>query len=274
MAERQESAGGWLSEDGLRWRPLAPFGAEIDHDLTQPLSGPSARRFYQLLAREGLITARGQTLTMDQQKALLAPIGPDIHRPHDTGYITTEGPDLGSARSELSFHSDGAYTDRPFAAISLHALDVVDDASGTRFVHAERAYGALPPPIRDRLDALSAEMIMPARTHVGGRACDERAPEALESAAFPAVRVNPRTGRRYVGVNEMQTARLLDMEWDESRALLHEIYDHLYAPENSFEHRWRRGDIVIWDNLTLQHARSSLMTAGRRVLQRVVACTI
>ena len=50
-----------------------------------------------------------------------------------------------------------------------------------------------------------------------------------------------------------------------------EIYDHLYVAENAVEHRWRRGDIVLWDNLTLQHARGSLASAGRRVLQRVVA---
>jgi taurine dioxygenase len=69
----------------------------------------------------------------------------------------------------------------------------------------------------------------------------------------------------------MHTARLLGLPWEDSRALLHAVYDHLYAPQNETEHRWRKGDIVLWDNLTYQHARGSLTGAGRRVLQRVVA---
>ncbi|MCK9542341.1 MAG: TauD/TfdA family dioxygenase [Novosphingobium sp.] len=275
MNKRQEVSDNWISEAGLRWRPLVPFGAEIDHDLALPLSAPAADRFYQLLDQEGLIVARGQTLGMDRQKAISAPIGPDIHRAHahDTGYITTEGVDQGSARSELSFHSDNAYTDKPLAAISLHAVDVVDDASGTLFVNAEHAYETLPTPLRDRLDALTVEMVMPSSDCIGRRVCDVREPAVAVSAPLPAVRVNSRTGRRYIGVSEMQTARVLDMDWDEGRALLHEVYDHLYAPENRLEHRWRGGDIVLWDNLTLQHARGSLADVGRRVLQRVVAAS-
>jgi hypothetical protein len=39
---------------------------------------------------------------------------------------------------------DGAYAESPFEAISLHAVDGVDGASSTRFIHAGRGYAALP----------------------------------------------------------------------------------------------------------------------------------
>lgn len=260
----------WASADGLRWRALAPFGIELDCDLSAPHAPARAQRLAALLAHGGYLLARGQALTMEQQTALMEPIGPIIRRPQENGYISTDA-EAASSRTELSFHADAAYTDAPFAAISLHAVDVVDDASGTRFVSAERGYATLPDALRGRLDAASAEMISPMLEGVGVRACDARDPEATQRAEFPAVRVNPRTGRPCIGVSEMHTARLTDMDWDASRVLLGEIYDHLYAPENAVEHRWRRGDIVLWDNLTLQHARASLQGAGRRVLQRVVA---
>jgi taurine dioxygenase len=260
----------WISEDGLRWRALQPFGVELDADLAEPLEGARRERFEALLRDHGFILARGQKLSMEQQTALMTPIGPIIRRPQENGYISTDA-NAASSRTELSFHADAAYTAAPFAAISLHAVDVVDDASGTRFVSAERAYATLPAALRARLDALSAEMISPTLEGVGERACDQRDPPATERARFPAVRVNPRTGRACVGVSEMHTARLLDMDWEDSRDLLHAVYDHLYAPANATEHRWRVGDIVLWDNLSLQHARGSLQGAGRRVLQRVVA---
>jgi taurine dioxygenase len=261
---------GWVSEEGLRWRALAPFGVEIDCDLSAPHTPARTERLAALLADHGYVLARGQTLTMQQQTALMTPIGPIVLRPQENGYIST---DVGAAssRAELSFHADAAYTDAPFAALSLHAVDVVDDASGTRFVSAERGYDTLPGRLRARLDAVSAEMISPTLEGVGVRASEAPDPPATQRAEFPAVRINPRTGRRCIGVSEMHTARLTGMAWAQSRALLGEIYDHLYAPENAVEHLWRRGDIVIWDNLTLQHARGSLEGAGRRVLQRVVA---
>lgn len=260
----------WTCADGLKWRPLEPFGVEIDDDLAVPLEGARRERFYALLREHGLILARGQALTMEQQTALMTPIGPIIRRPQENGYISTDA-NASSSRTELSFHADAAYTDAPFAAISLHAVDVVDDASGTRFVSAERACETLPEGLRDRLEALSAEMISPTLEGVGVRACDVPEPAATERAAFPAIRPNPRTGKLCVGVSEMHTARLLGLDWEESRDLLHAVYDHLYAPQNATEHRWRKGDIVLWDNFTLQHARGSLQDAGRRVLQRVVA---
>ena len=260
----------WTSEDGLRWRALAPFGIEIDCDLSEPLTAERTAKLAALLAKGGYLLARGQTLSMEQQTALMEPIGPIIRRPQENGYISTDVA-APSSRSELSFHADAAYTNAPFAAISLHAVDVVDGASGTRFVNAEHAYATLPPKLRKRLDATVAEMISPMLEGVGVRACDTRDPEATHRQEFPAIRVNPRTGRPCVGVSEMHTARLTGMDWEQSRALLAEIYDHLYADENAIEHRWRRGDIVLWDNLTLQHARGSLEGAGRRVLQRVVA---
>jgi taurine dioxygenase len=261
---------GWVSELGLRWRALAPFGVEIDCDLSAPHTPARSKRLAALTALGGYVLARNQTLTMEQQTALMTPIGPIILRPQENGYISTDA-NAASSRAELSFHADAAYTDAPFAALSLHAIDVVDEASGTRFVSAEHGYDTLPDRLRARLDAASAEMISPMLEGVSVRACDTRDPPATQRAEFPAVRINPRTGARCIGVSEMHTARLTGMDWEQSRALLGEIYDHLYAPQNATEHLWRRGDIVIWDNLTLQHARGALAGAGRRVLQRVVA---
>jgi alpha-ketoglutarate-dependent taurine dioxygenase len=68
----------------------------------------------------------------------------------------------------------------------------------------------------------------------------------------------------------MHATRIVGMDWDESHALLDEVYRYLYAPENVTEHVWRRGDLVIWDNFTFQHARGSVEGVGRRILQRVV----
>ena len=257
----------WTRDDGLRWRKRSPFGVEIDHDLAA-LSGPAADRFVTLFRTAGLIVAHGQKLTMAEQVALMSLIGPVIRRVDGIGYISSED-GYDGARAELTFHADYAFSDHPLDALSLHAIDVVDDASATRFANAERAYARLPSELRDKLDAHPVEMISPTYDAVTVRAFEVREPEAMLRQQRASVLSNPRTGRFCLGVSEMHAAQLVGMDWEESRETLGAVYAHLYAPDNIVEHVWRRGDIVIWDNLTFQHARGSLDGAGRRVLQRV-----
>jgi len=259
----------WNEEDGLKWRALAPFGAEIDIDLARRLSPETSDAIAKVFWQNGFVLARGQTLSMERQRELAGLLGPILIREGETGYLSNENAHAASV-AELKFHSDAAYTDYPFDALSLHAIDVVDDASSTRFVNAEMAWITLPATLRAELSTHKAEMISPHFETLAFRSCDLHEPHAMRRGEYPAVFTNPNTGRDCIWVSEMHAARLLGMDWEHSRAILHAVYDHLYADHNVYEHLWRRGDIVIWDNIALQHARGPLGHVGRRVLQRVI----
>jgi taurine dioxygenase len=260
---------GWTEDKGLKWRSRAPFGVELDCDLTEPMSPETAERFIGLFNEHGMIVANGQALDMDQQIALMGRLGRVLHSFDGTGYITTEGG--GSwVRSELTFHSDYAFTAWPLDGLSLHAVDVVDGASATRFANAERGWATLPDDLRERLEGRQADLISPDLDGVGLRTCEVREPKALLGDTRPAVLANPRNGRACINVSEMHAKQIAGLDWEESRDLLTAVYGHIYAPENVTEHAWRRGDIVIWDNYTFQHARAPLAGVGKRVLQRVV----
>jgi taurine dioxygenase len=261
----------WIDGPAMRWRPLAPFGAEIDCDLAASLQ-PEAAAFLAALVRDhALIVAHGQALDREQHNALLSHLGPVIaHRDGDPGFIRSEGGN-GMGTGELTFHADASYTDTPFGALSLLAIDVVDGASSTRFVNVEHALERLPDELRALLERHDADMLSAGLANLATPVCDIR--EHINPGhrnRLPAVRTNPRTGRRYAAVSEMHAAALHDMAWEDSRDALHAVFDHLYAPEFVHEHVWLNGDLVIWDNIACQHARGSLMGAGRRVLQRVI----
>ncbi|MGO8711952.1 MAG: TauD/TfdA dioxygenase family protein [Rhizomicrobium sp.] len=251
---------------------MQPFGVELDHDLSAPLSGNQADRFVGLLWENGLVLARGQRLSMERQRELCALAGPILLRAGESGYLSTES-GAGPSVSELSWHSDAAYTDAPFDAIALHAVDVVDDASSTCFMRAEDALDSLPPELRHRLEGKQVEMIAPTYDSIGLRSCDRRDPVAQKRGVLPAIYRNPHNGRDCIWVSELQAACVIGMAWEESRALLHAVYDHLYQPAHVLEHSWRNGDVVIWDNIALQHMRGSLKACGKRVLQRVIVGT-
>jgi taurine dioxygenase len=68
----------------------------------------------------------------------------------------------------------------------------------------------------------------------------------------------------------MQTARIMGMERTESDATLDALFVELYRKDRVYRHHWNNGDIVIWDNIALQHARGDLTGMTPRRLQRIV----
>jgi alpha-ketoglutarate-dependent taurine dioxygenase len=263
---------GWNTDDGLTWRQLEPFGAEIDRDLGEPFDERAAARFVRLLHDAGLILARGQKLSMERQRQVCALAGPILLRSGENGYLSTINASAASL-SELRWHSDGAYTETPLDAIALHAIEVIAGASSTCFIHAQDVLVSLPPDLRRRLQDRQTEMIAPSYDSIGLRTCDRPNPQAQKRGVRPAILVNPHNGRDCIWVNEMQTARIVGMPWEESRDLLTEVYDHVYQPAHVYEHRWCNGDFVMWDNIALQHMRGALQNCGPRVLQRVIVGT-
>ena len=77
-----------------------------------------------------------------------------------------------------------------------------------------------------------------------------------------------RTGAPYLFVSEDLTVCIAGLGERDSADLLAELFAHLYAPGNVHEHHWRPGDIVVWDNRAVQHARGPV-SAAPRSLQRV-----
>lgn len=85
----------------------------------------------------------------------------------------------------------------------------------------------------------------------------------------PAVRTHPETGRKAIFVNSLMTDSLVGIDLDETRSLLGTAYATIERPEFVYRHKWRAGDLVIWDNRSVQHARTDFAPSARRLLQRV-----
>jgi taurine dioxygenase len=81
---------------------------------------------------------------------------------------------------------------------------------------------------------------------------------------------HPRTGRTMLYVSQQATIEILGLSPEENEALLTELFAHLYQPSVILEHDWREGDLVIWDNIAVQHGRGSVSLAGpERTLRKV-----
>lgn len=249
-------------------RPIAgaAFGWEAQVDLTRDLSAAQRAALLALYRRDGLVLFRGEALSRAQQQAACDLFGPALRTELDNYVVSNvvEGGFLGKA--ELLFHNDIPYVPAPFLGGSLHALDVAEGAAATRFASALRAWECLPDGLKARVESLNALHV---RGHMLGRRTTIADLDPGDMATVhPVVGRQEGTGRPYLFVNLDMSACITRMPPAESDALLEELFGYLYAPDNVYEHQWRKGDLVIWDNLAIQHARSATGNAAR-TLQRV-----
>jgi len=176
---------------------------------------------------------------------------------------------------KLVFHSDYAFLPRPLQGLSLYALEISEGSAPTAFVSNAHGARTLPASLRERLAELQVTLL--ANT-TGGRediACrftevpDEAPFDVYPSTTRPAIWPHPRTGEPLVFVNEQHGWRFSGMTRHDSDRLFDEVFAHLYRPEAIYEHHWAAGDLIVWDNLALQHGRWANPNSVRRSLRRV-----
>lgn len=249
-----------------RARRLEPFGVEIDFDMARPLDAREAAAFRDLFFRETWLLFRNQRLTMDQQAALVGHIGkvlPDF----GTGYLDPEDKVLGS--SPLDYHSDMSASPLPMDAISLLAIDL-DEAAGswTGFVSGKRAWQRMPADFREELEEVQVTFV---QTFADKSQLSYDIPEDDYRLTRPAVIEHRLSGEQMLFVPESASARVDGLDREASRAMLDRIFAYVRAPDNELRHIWRQGDLLIWDNIALQHCRPALDPRYRRRMQRVGA---
>jgi taurine dioxygenase len=247
-------------------RQLAPFGIEVQLDAAKPLSAADEDELRRLYARDGLLVVRGLDLTLDDQLEFCGLFGPVLRSEGET-YVISNDPEKGIlAGAELIFHSDIPYVPVPYAAGALYAVEVSDGVSPTRFASGLRAWEQLSPEMQARIDGLNSIQM---RTRViDGRNRLVNAKPTDNCAVQAVVPRQDGSGRPYIFVGETHTAAIIGLADAESEALLEELFAVIYDEGNIYDHEWRNGDLVIWDNLAVQHGRKPV-TGGIRTLQRV-----
>lgn len=252
----------------LNWKPITPFGAEVDLDLNAPRDAETEQALRDLLDRHHLLVFRKQAVSHPDQVDFVSIFGKPLLTEQDgVGFISNQAGMGGLGDVELAFHSDLSFSPKPFDSICLHAIEVEDGRSSTKYVDSTLSYGRLPAAMKDEIDGYHA-------MHVFGQSLSGRntedLPEHLPRSVHPLVMRHPRTGEKILYVNYNQTARIMELDKAESEALIEDLFAYSYPPEAVYEHRWHNGDLVIWDNLATQHARGDVSNVGKRTLQRAV----
>jgi taurine dioxygenase len=266
---------------GPRVRPLSgALGAEIvGVDLAAGLDDATFAAILDAWHRHLVILLRHQKLSEEDEFQFGARFGPpaivqnkQFLRSHPgvmlISNIREDGKPIGALPDgEMQFHSDQCYMERPAMASMLYAIEVPCSGGNTLFANGYLAYETLPEDVKRRIAgrrALHAYDYDNASTIRGATLRDD-----VPCYAHPVVRTHPATGRKALYVNRLMTRHIEGLAAAESEELLNLLFAHQERPEFIYEHVWRPGDLVMWDNRCALHARTDFSPDERRLLRRV-----
>ena len=262
--------------------PLASaLGAELHGvDLTRELSVETLREIRRLLVEHEVIFFRDQNISPQQHRALAASFGPLQTHP---AYGTVEGiPEITILESTAenptkieAWHTDMTFRKHPPMGCVLRSKIIPSRGGDTMWASMTAAYDALSAPMQKFLTGLSAEHdfshgFKESLAEPGGR---ERLAQAVADnppVIHPVIRTHPESGKKVIFVNSLFTTRILELNKDESQAVLHFLYEHITTPEFSCRFNWKPDSIAIWDNRSTQHKPINDYFPEHRMLHRCV----
>ena len=252
----------------IQIRQLGPqIGVEVSGVDLKTVDDAEFAAIYRAWLGHNVLVVTGQDLTLQDFLAYSRRFG--IVSPHpskstrhpDMPEITMLGtgkfnPDgsLNQAiyrRGSEGWHTDGAYDEVPFKATQLYALAIPDTGGDTLFASGYAAYDAMPDRLKQRLDGVNGAFTY------GGRAKSQALlnPEDRDwkPALHPIIRTHSETGRKSLYFDPGKILSIQGAGQAESDDLIDELTNLMIQPDGEYRHKWRVGDVVIWDNRCSYH---------------------
>jgi taurine dioxygenase len=247
----------------------AALAAEIrGRDLSEPIDDLTFAAIERAYNEYGVIFFRHQRITPEQQVAFTRRFGeiefnifgerwsvPGCPEIVVVSNITDDGTPIGVRRAGENWHSDMCYTARPPRGTMLYARETPQlhglTLGDTEFASAAAAWDALPAATQQFLNGRRAVFDFRGRKRALtlSQAEIERNPPVMH----PIVRTHPHTGRKCLYVMRDDCTGIEGLDDEKAAALICALADHIAKPAFIYRHQWQIGDLLLWDNCTVQH---------------------
>lgn len=269
------------------------LGAEITGiDLSQELSAGQRERIFDAYIQHQVVLFRGQRLSFadllrlreafgppGQSASQLLGLGRKQYLPDEvpdditiiSNIVDAEGKPVGSLGSDEAFwHTDSSFTETPISASLLHAIEVTEQGGETGFLNMYRAYEEMPAELAAKIDGRYANH---SKVHnsAGVRRpefADVTDPSKAPGVKHPMVRTHPVTGRKCLYLGRRLNSYIVGLSVEESEALLDQVWAHACQDKYVWEHKWRIGDLLVWDNRCTMHHRNAFSPNARRLMHK------
>nr|WP_294521706.1 TauD/TfdA family dioxygenase [uncultured Rhodopila sp.] len=270
-------------------RPASPnpgFGAEITGIDPRAINDAGFEAIRQAWIAHQVLLFRGQSLSDHDLIAFSRRFGALDHAPvqengqrfvhglpeiYIVSNVVEDGVAIGSlGAGEAAWHSDMSYLAEPPKASMLYALEIPPSGGHTSFCDMYAAFDSLPDSLRAR--AIGRRVKHDGTYNSGGYirqgVTPSDDPREAPGTLHPLVCTHPESGRRTLYLGRRRMAWIEGMDLPESEAFLDQLWAYATAPALCFTHRWRVGDLVLWDNRCTMHRRDPFDASARRIMHR------
>lgn len=262
------------------------MGAEVTGlDLNQTIGADTIDALNEAFAENIVLCIREQTFTPQQYAAAARIFGvPEVQINErlnfpglpEVGVLSSDDRDvLGTGKRVIrgtTWHTDHSFKAVPPKATMLYALVVPETGGDTSFCNMRAAYEALPDATKHRIEGLQA-----VHTYESSRSPNRmlaRSDDEVRDTpdvVHPLVRKHLPTGKNALYMSTTRLERIVGVERAESEALIDELLVHATEPRFQYDHKWRAGDLVIWDNrCSMHHANADYPLDATRRLHRII----
>ena len=245
------------------------IGSFVEADKRTLLSGAAAKEIRAILEDRGVIVFPEINFTDQEQVAFTKTLGQIVHEGEGDIYKVTldplENPGVEYIKGAFYWHIDGTNHKVPLLASLLSARRLAPEGGDTEFCNTYAAYDDLSAEDKQLVDKLQVvHTIEFSQRNINPEPSWEEYERwsAFPSNTLPLVWTH-RSGRRSLVLGSTATY-VEGMGFREGMALLVRLRDHATQPRYVYRHKWKLGDLVIWDNTgTMHRATPYAMDSGR-----------
>jgi len=259
-------------------RALHPvIGGEVSGlDLTRPLSPAEVAAVEAGMDRYAILVFPGQRISDEEQIAFTRNFGA-LENSHG-GHIAkahekrlrpemNDVSNLGQDHKPLArddrkrmfnlgnrlWHSDSSYRAIPAKYSLLSGRIVVTEGGNTEFADMRAAYDALDKKTKAEIEDLVCEhSLMYSRGALGFTELTDEERAMFKPVRQRLVRTHPVTGRKSLYLSS-HIGGIIGWPVPEARAFIRDLTEHATQPQFVYVHKWRRHDLVMWDNRQTMH---------------------
>lgn len=265
----------------LEFTPLSPeIGILVSGlDLDESISEEIGSELQNALKRHRILLFRQGPITEEQHIKVMRALGNVIVEAPGSdslvAWVSTDPKQYVGGTYKLLWHADGQFTKTgALQAISLNAIEMERDEP-TLFADMVRAARVLPDELRERIRGLELLQCLDLSTNEERTRCRlSNKPAHVPMSQFPCsthplLGLHPFTGEEMLNLSQFFSSHIVGMTDEESDAIFAELERYQYDEDAIYRHHWQLNDLLIWDNVALQHSRDAVAEPSGRLLRRV-----
>jgi taurine dioxygenase len=255
-------------------------------DLRRPLDDATIKALRDAFDQNVVLVIRDQKLSEDDQLrgagyfgkvAVRRKPAPGMSNPggdYDTPFmfvsnIVENGKPIGAfGDGEMWFHHDTSYYPEPHRATLLYSMQLPSSGGNTCFANMYKAYENIPSALRKRLEGRKVLQVHDYKRRER-LDLDQIDLASVRHHEQPIFITHPATGRKALYISRLMSARIVGFSRAESEGALEQLFEISEDASIIYEHAWRLGDLVIWDNWCSIHARKDFPREEPRLMRRL-----